>query len=84
VAMSYFNEEQQAYMRELAAMPAESKCDCGWYRRGQCQNCRPERGGRRSDPACEHGTAMDVHCCNCHGGFLFDSDSCVCKFEVEG
>lgn len=32
-------------------------------------------------PICEHGTAMDVHCCNCHGGFLFDSESCVCKFD---
>jgi hypothetical protein len=21
---------------------------------------------------CEHGTAMDVHCCNCHSGFVFD------------
>lgn len=21
---------------------------------------------------CEHGTAMDVHCCNCHSGFIFD------------
>lgn len=33
----------------------------------------------KTDPVCEHGTAMDVHCCNCHGGFLFDSRSCVCK-----
>jgi hypothetical protein len=21
---------------------------------------------------------MDVHCCNCHSGFLFDIQSCVC------
>jgi deoxycytidylate deaminase len=27
---------------------------------------------------CEHGTAVDVHCCNCHSGFLFDADACVC------
>lgn len=33
------------------------------------------------DWVCEHGTAMDVHCCNCHSGFLFDSDSCVCEFD---
>jgi hypothetical protein len=32
-----------------------------------------------TDPVCEHGTAMDVHCCNCHSGFLFDADSCVCS-----
>ena len=24
------------------------------------------------DVVCEHGTAMDVHCCNCHSGFIFD------------
>jgi hypothetical protein len=23
---------------------------------------------------CEHGTAVDVHCCNCHNGFVFDMD----------
>ena len=34
----------------------------------------------RGDWVCEHGTAVDVHCCNCHSGFLFDSDSCVCEF----
>lgn len=32
-----------------------------------------------ADATCEHGTAMDVHCCNCHGGLLFDSASCVCE-----
>lgn len=31
------------------------------------------------DWVCEHGTAMDVHCCNCHSGFLFDSSACVCR-----
>ena len=30
------------------------------------------------DEVCEHGTAMDVHCCNCHSGFLFDIEECVC------
>jgi len=24
------------------------------------------------DAVCEHGTAVDVHCCNCHSGFVFD------------
>ncbi len=33
------------------------------------------------DVVCQHGTAADVHCCNCHSGFLFDADSCVCEFE---
>lgn len=31
-----------------------------------------------ADWVCEHGTACDVHCCNCHSGFLFDADACVC------
>ena len=26
----------------------------------------------QQDAVCEHGTALDVHCCNCHSGFLFD------------
>lgn len=34
------------------------------------------------DSVCEHGTALDVHCCNCHGGFLFDASSCVCLFTM--
>jgi hypothetical protein len=25
-----------------------------------------------TEPKCEHGTALDVHCCNCHSGFIFD------------
>ena len=30
------------------------------------------------DHVCKHGTAMDVHCCNCHSGFLFSPGQCVC------
>lgn len=30
------------------------------------------------DPVCVHGTALDVHCCNCHSGFLFDIQACYC------
>jgi N6-adenosine-specific RNA methylase IME4 len=26
------------------------------------------------DVVCSHGTAMDVHCCHCHSGFIFDRD----------
>jgi hypothetical protein len=37
---------------------------------------RPTIDGQ--DVTCEHGVAMDVHCCNCHSGFLFDAASCVC------
>jgi hypothetical protein len=30
------------------------------------------------DATCKHGTAMDVHCCGCHSGFLFDIANCLC------
>jgi predicted RNA-binding Zn-ribbon protein involved in translation (DUF1610 family) len=33
----------------------------------------PTRNGQ-GDYVCEHGTAMDVHCCHCHSGFIFDRD----------
>ncbi len=35
------------------------------------------------DVVCKHGTAPDVHCCNCHSGFLFDVSSCVCITEQD-
>jgi len=41
---------------------------------------------RRNDAVCEHGVAMDVHCCGCHSGFLFDIQTCTClnpPFEAE-
>lgn len=42
------------------------------------------QAGPDADWVCEHGTAIDVHCCNCHSGFLFDSESCVCVFPTDG
>lgn len=30
------------------------------------------------DLVCEHGTAMDVHCCGCHSGFQFNAQDCHC------
>ena len=30
--------------------------------------------GSQPDVVCQHGTAMDVHCCNCHSGFIFAID----------
>lgn len=32
-----------------------------------------------SDVVCQHGTAADVHCCNYHHGFLFDTNECECE-----
>jgi hypothetical protein len=30
------------------------------------------------DPVCKYGVALDVHCCGCYSGFLFDSQDCTC------
>lgn len=39
---------------------------------------RPTFEPTTGDWHCEHGTALDVHCCHCHSGFLFDPDGCIC------
>lgn len=40
--MSYFNEDQESYMRYLATVPREQKCNSGWHiaHRENC-NCGP-------------------------------------------
>lgn len=43
MAESYFNEEQQAHMRELAKIPREERCASGWHRTGQCGSRPCER-----------------------------------------
>jgi hypothetical protein len=40
-------------------------------------NINKEIKNSLGDAACEHGTAWDVHCCNCHSGF-FPPDDCCC------
>lgn len=38
-----------------------------------------------TDPVCQHGTALDVHCCHCHSGFIFDKDhECPPALEWQG
>ena len=39
---------------------------------------KPSKDPATGDWVCEHGKAVDIHCCNCHPGFLFDAESCVC------
>ena len=36
----------------------------------------------QGDTVCEHGTALDCHCCNCHSGFLFNIEDCVCDIGL--
>ncbi len=33
------------------------------------------------DEICKHGIAMNVHCCNCHSGFLFYPEDCICEIR---
>lgn len=44
--MDYLNEEQQSWVRYLNSLPPEKKCECGWNRRGECDKCPPEKGGK--------------------------------------
>lgn len=37
---------------------------------------------RNGDLCCRHGVALDVHCCGCHSGFIFDLDH-DCEAELE-
>jgi hypothetical protein len=36
--MSYFNSDQQDYMRYLCSLPRDARCLCGWYKKGECSN----------------------------------------------
>jgi hypothetical protein len=27
---------------------------------------------------CQHGVDIEIHCCNCHNGVLFNPEYCVC------
>ena len=49
----------------------------------EAQRWNPQwsQAGDDADVVCQHGTACDVHCCNCHHGFLFTPESCVCEFD---
>lgn len=41
-----FNSEQNSYMDWLATQPPESLCYCGWYKLGECYNCRKDHPGK--------------------------------------
>ncbi len=60
--MSYFNEEQDDHMRYLASLPAEAKCACGWYVRGECYgSCYGDEakgGAEKHATTCEFGRRL--------------------------
>lgn len=61
--MSYFNEDQQDYMRSLASIPLNTKCWCGWYMLGECPNGCP------TDKTC--ADKMATKCPECGDTKLF-------------
>lgn len=56
--MSYFNSDQEDYMRSLARIDPKEKCWCGWYRLGECPNGCPV------DKTCADKLA--ARCPDCH------------------
>jgi hypothetical protein len=54
---SMFNSEQEGYMRYLDSLEPETKCWCGWYRLGKCQNGCP------TDATCRD--KMNAKCKRC-------------------
>ena len=61
-----FNADQRAYMDDLASMPPDEVCWCGWYPRGQCATptpCDPSKSAadklavRCPDPRCRAADA---------------------------
>ncbi len=43
MSRAMFNSDQNDYMDSLARMPLESKCWCGWFAKGECHSCPPEK-----------------------------------------
>ena len=38
-----FNSEQRDYMRYLAKQDPNTLCFCGWYHKGDCPHCPPDK-----------------------------------------
>ena len=53
--MSYFNDDQQSYMRDLATVPRDERCACGWYLLGECLHAECRRiFADQTEPVTEH------------------------------
>lgn len=74
--MSYFNEDQLDYMRSMAEIEPSKRCWCGWYRLGECPNCKTYAPNK----TCADKIA--TWCPECHnnpgssGGIITHSISC--------
>lgn len=36
MAENYFNDDQRLYMEYIFQVPRDKRCDCGWFRLGEC------------------------------------------------
>jgi hypothetical protein len=66
--------------REIASLHQEISKLAAAVRAGGVPRPQFNKNEGTGDMVCEHGTAADVHCCNCHSGFIFDKDH-VCPPE---
>lgn len=46
---SYFNEEQQEHMKEIAEIPRDRRCRCGWYLKDACPHCNKQTDNQYTD-----------------------------------
>ena len=60
--MKYF--AQLDYMRELAEIPPDQRCYCGWYRLGMCPHCPP--GRTCADKLRDRGNSVPSSVCRCN------------------
>lgn len=64
--------------KNIPTSPSRPVWSCGGCgheyhgREGQGLTCSSECRCPGGDEVCQHGTASDVHCCGCHGGYIFD------------
>lgn len=40
-----FNDDQVGYMRSLGKRSPAELCWCGWYPKGECPSCPPDKTG---------------------------------------
>lgn len=60
--MSYFNDEQLGYMRDLAALAKEGRvCPCGWFTKDDCaRRCNSTYGSPEKEQAARDARAKAV------------------------
>ena len=71
-AATRFIEVENAKGQSISFGAWTQRPDGYWALRIPAPPQEPTGDSPQADVTCEHGTAMDVHCCNCHSGFIFD------------